>query len=93
MEVGGRRHAPDTSPPAKRPGTQCINGWVGTRAGLDGCEKVWLQPGFDVRIMQSVASCYTDWAIPAQMTEVYEYVFFPLTAHNFRQKRRPRSHA
>jgi hypothetical protein len=26
-------------PPEKRPGTHCIGGWVGPRAGLDGCEK------------------------------------------------------
>jgi hypothetical protein len=25
--------------PRKRPGTHCIGGWVGPRAGLDVCEK------------------------------------------------------
>ena len=25
--------------PRERPGTHCIGGWVGTRAGLDGCRK------------------------------------------------------
>jgi hypothetical protein len=25
--------------PWERPGTHCIGGWVGSRAGLDGCEK------------------------------------------------------
>jgi hypothetical protein len=35
--VGGQRHAPAALPPGKRPGTHCIGGWVGSRAGLDGC--------------------------------------------------------
>ena len=26
-------------PPGKRPGTNCTGGWVGPRAGLDGCGK------------------------------------------------------
>jgi hypothetical protein len=26
-------------PPGKRPSTHCIGGWVGPRAGLDGCVK------------------------------------------------------
>ena len=42
--------------PRERPGTHCIGGWVGPRAGLDGCGKSRPQP---------VASRYTDWAIPA----------------------------
>jgi hypothetical protein len=39
MEVGGERHAPVTLSPGKRPGTHCIGGWVGPKAGLDGCGK------------------------------------------------------
>ena len=37
MEVGGQRHAPTVLPSRKRPGTHCTGGWVGIRAGLDGC--------------------------------------------------------
>jgi hypothetical protein len=37
--VGGQLHAPAALHPEKRPGTHCIGGWVGPRAGLDGCEK------------------------------------------------------
>jgi hypothetical protein len=37
--VGGQRHAPAALPPGKRPGTHFIGGWVGQRAGLDGCGK------------------------------------------------------
>jgi hypothetical protein len=34
MSVGGQLHAPAALPPGKRPGTHCIGGWVGPRAGL-----------------------------------------------------------
>jgi hypothetical protein len=36
--VGGQRHAP-AALPSERPGTHCIGGWVGTKAGLDCCGK------------------------------------------------------
>jgi hypothetical protein len=39
MGVGGQLHAPAALPQGKRPGTHYIGGWVGPRAGLDGCEK------------------------------------------------------
>ena len=48
------------TPPRERPGTHFIGGWVGPRAGLDGCEKSRLPPGFDSRTVQPVASRYTD---------------------------------
>ena len=35
MEVGGERHAPSALSPANKPGTHCIGGWMGPRAGLD----------------------------------------------------------
>ena len=38
---------------------------MGPTAGLDGCGKSRPPPGFDPRTVQSVASRYTDWAIPA----------------------------
>ena len=47
----------------ERPGTHCIGGWVGPRAGLDGCGKPHPTPGFDPRTVQPVASRYTDRAI------------------------------
>ena len=37
--VGSQRQAPAGLTPGKRPGTHCIGGWVGPRAGLDGCGK------------------------------------------------------
>ena len=39
MGVGVERHAPAALPPGKRPGTHCVGGWVGPKAGLDGCGK------------------------------------------------------
>ena len=57
--VGGQRQAP-AALPRERPGTHCIGGWVGPRAGLDGCGKSRPPPGFDPRTVQPVASRYTD---------------------------------
>ena len=37
--MGGQHHAPAALYPRKRPGTNCIGGWVGLRAVLDGCGK------------------------------------------------------
>ena len=37
--VDGHHHAPAVIYPRERPGTHCIGGWVGPRAGLDGCGK------------------------------------------------------
>ena len=39
MGVGGQRHTPAALPRGERPATHCIEGWVGPRAGLDGCGK------------------------------------------------------
>jgi hypothetical protein len=39
MGVGGQRHAQAALPPGKRPVTHFTGGWVGPRAGLDGCGK------------------------------------------------------
>jgi hypothetical protein len=38
MGVGSQRHAP-AALPAGKTGTHCKEGWVGPRAGLDGCGK------------------------------------------------------
>ena len=65
MRVGGQRHAPAPLPPGI-PGTHYIGGWVGSKAGLDGCGKSHPPPGFDPRTVQLVASRYTDYGIPAQ---------------------------
>jgi len=61
--VGGQRHGPAALPPEKKPHTHCIGGWVGPRAGLDGCGKSPPPPWFYLRTVQPAASRYTDWAI------------------------------
>ena len=39
MWVGIQHHALAALPTGERPGTHRIGGWVGSRAGLDGCGK------------------------------------------------------
>jgi hypothetical protein len=39
MRVGGQSQAPASLPPVKRSGTHFIGGWLGLRAGLNGCRK------------------------------------------------------
>ena len=49
--------------PQEWPGTHCIEGWVGPRAGLDGWGKSRLPPEFDPRTAQLIVSRCTVWAI------------------------------
>jgi hypothetical protein len=72
MGVGGQLHAPAALPPGKRPSTNCIGGWVGPTAGLDGCEKSRPHRDFffDPRTVQPVTSRYIDWAIAAHDYEL-----------------------
>jgi hypothetical protein len=65
MGVGGQRHVLTALHPGNRPGTHYIVGWVGPRAGLDGCGKSRPPPGFDPRGAQPVTIRYTDYAIQA----------------------------
>jgi len=58
--VGGQRHAPAPLPLGKRTCAPCVGGWVGPRAGLDGCEISRPPPGFDPRTAQPVASRYNN---------------------------------
>ena len=39
MGLDGQPHALAALPLGKRTGTLCIGGWMGPRAGLDGCGK------------------------------------------------------
>ena len=65
MGVRGQSHDPAGLSPGKRPSTHRIGDCVGPTAGLDGCRKSRLVPGFDPQTFQPVASCYTDYGIPA----------------------------
>jgi hypothetical protein len=51
--VGGQRHAPCALHPGKRPGTQCVGGWVDLMADQLGCGKSRPPQGFDPRTIQS----------------------------------------
>jgi hypothetical protein len=57
--------------PRERPGNHRTGGWLGLRAGLDGCGKSRLPLGFDPRTVQPVASRYTDCAIPPLLWVYY----------------------
>jgi len=63
MEVGGQRHATAALALGKRPGTNSMGGWMGPRAGMDGCGKSRPPPVFDSRTVEPVASRYTDCSI------------------------------
>ena len=53
--------------PREGPDTHCVLGWVGLRAGLDGCGKSRPPPGFDPRTVQPVAIRYTDYTCRAMV--------------------------
>jgi len=63
MEAGGYRHASAALPPGKRPDTNCTEGWMGPRAGLDGYGKISPLQGFDPRTVQPAASPHTEYSI------------------------------
>jgi hypothetical protein len=78
MTVGGQLEAPAVLPPGKSAGTHCT--------GVGRCEGVWKRenlltpPGFKPRIVQPVASRFTDEAIPATHTHthtqtIYIYIY------------------
>ena len=50
--------------PRERPGVHCQGGWVGLGAGLD-CTENLAPPELDSRVLQPLASRYTDCVIPA----------------------------
>jgi hypothetical protein len=68
MEVGGQLHAPAALPPGKRHGTHCIGGWVAPGPVWKGAKN--LDPTGIRSPDRVVASCYTDWAIPAHKNPI-----------------------
>jgi len=74
MNVCNQRYAPAAFLSGKGPVTHCKEGWMGTRTGLGGCEKSRPRLGFDSRTISSVASRYTDYAIPAHGLEVQKEI-------------------
>ena len=57
MGVSGRLHAPAALPPGKGPGTNCIGGCVGLKAGLNGGRKAPAL-GFYSRTVQPMACLF-----------------------------------
>ena len=73
MRVGGQGHAPAALPPGKTryPLYRRLGGPQG-RCGR--ARKISPLPGFDPPIVQPVASCYTEWAIPALIC-IYTHIY------------------
>jgi hypothetical protein len=60
--------------PRERPGTRCIGGWLGPRAGLDGRGKSRPPPlnrDFTPGTIRSVVSRYTDCRYPGSVYVEY----------------------
>ena len=57
--------------PQEWPGTHCLWGRVGPRAGMDGCRTSRPPPRYDPRTVQPVANRCTDCAVPAHQTQGY----------------------
>jgi hypothetical protein len=53
----GKRHVRAVLRKGKRVGTHFTGGWVGSKVGLDGCQKFRSSLGFDPRTVQPVEHC------------------------------------
>ena len=56
--VAGQPHTLAALSLGKRPSAHFTGGWVGPKAGLDGCGKSRFPPGFDPRTVQPVTRRY-----------------------------------
>jgi len=76
MGVGGQHHTPGALSPGKNryPLYRRLGGSHG-RSGR--VRKISIPPGFDPRIVQSLASHCTEYAISAQLlyTHIYKYIY------------------
>jgi hypothetical protein len=75
MGVGGKAPALAALPPGEEHATHYTGGWVGPRAGLDGCRKSPPPPGIDPPAIQPVTGRYTDYEIPAHLVESFLRIF------------------
>ena len=73
MEVGEQGRGTAALPPGQRLDTQFTGGWVGPRAGVDGCGKLFLTTS-TTPDHQPVTSRYTDWAILAHYILYKKYI-------------------
>jgi hypothetical protein len=69
MGVGGRRHAPVAFTPGKGP-VPIVHEAGGPQGRSGRVQKISPPPWFDPQTIQSIASCYTDWAILALYVSV-----------------------
>jgi len=67
--VGGERHVPAALPLGKTECELCTK-LNGPRGRFGRVRKISLPQGFDPRTLQTVASRYTDWAVPARLYPV-----------------------
>jgi hypothetical protein len=75
MGMGGQRHAPAALSPGKN--RYPLYRGLGRSHGPSGqVQKISPPPGFDPWTAQSVASRYTDYAIPAHISGLNEYINF-----------------
>jgi hypothetical protein len=65
MVMGGKRHGPAGLPPAKTR-YRLYRRLSGPQDRSGPVSKILPPPGLDPRMVQPVASHYTDWAIPAR---------------------------
>ena len=68
MGLGGQRHTPAALPPGKKPGSLFYEKLCGFQGRSGRVRKISPPPAFDPRTVQSVASVYFDYAIPAHIT-------------------------
>ena len=73
MEVGGQRHAPAALPPGKTR-YPLYRRLCGPQDRYRRVRKISPLPGFDPRTVQSVASHYINWAIPAAITRPWVFL-------------------
>ena len=66
--AGGICHALATLPPVETIGAHCTGGWVGLEVSMSGIENS-PKPGSQSRIVQTVASYRTDYAIPVTVNK------------------------
>ena len=84
--VGGQRHAPGALLPGKRPVMHCTGRWIGPRDRSGHVWRISRPSKFDPRTVQSVASRYTDRAIPATFVFIMHINILKPTGHVMHQQ-------
>jgi len=74
LEVGGWLASLSGRLTPRKPDTHCTESWVGLGGGA-----IWTARKIDLRVVQTVASLYTDWAIPGATRRLPDNI-----CHSFR---------